>query len=182
MGSSCEQGFSLEKYNKNFSIVFDFILHYDVLFDYLAIPTTTIIQNPCAFSPCLNGGLCSRTSMGGFMCTCLPNFAGLRCEDIITTITTSTIPTTSIEQIIRTNDACKDNPCLNAGSCILNGIGGFICQCLNGFIGNRCEARGKNCSFMLKSKLFFDFNLVDIAPLQNSTFSLINVGFDFYFL
>ncbi|CAF1467741.1 unnamed protein product, partial [Rotaria magnacalcarata] len=69
-----------------------------------------------------NGGLCSETIIGGFFCTCLPNFTGLRCEDMTTTTTTTTttaiaiVTTTIIEQIIRTNDPCKDNPCLNAGS------------------------------------------------------------------
>ncbi|CAF3250693.1 unnamed protein product [Rotaria socialis] len=130
------------------------------------VPTTTM-QSPCSSLPCFNGGLCSETIIGGFFCTCLPNFTGLRCGDITTTTTTTAIavatttmiiPTAIIEQIIRANDPCKDNPCLNAGSCILNGVGGFICQCLNGFVGNRCEAR------------------VDIAPLQNSSFSLINLA------
>ena len=87
---------------------------------------------------CLNGGTCSTTSIGGFVCFCLPNFTGTRCQDMVTT----TIATT-IEYITRTNDVCQSNPCLNAGSCVPNGVGGFLCQCLNGFVGNRCEARGR---------------------------------------
>ncbi|CAF2136229.1 unnamed protein product, partial [Rotaria magnacalcarata] len=32
-------------------------------------------------------------------------------------------------------------PCLNGGTCIPNGIGGFTCQCPPGFSGQRCEDR-----------------------------------------
>ncbi|CAF3545623.1 unnamed protein product [Rotaria sp. Silwood1] len=127
-----------------------------------AIPTTTL-QSPCALLPCFNGGSCSEISIGGFVCICLPNFTGLRCEDIITTTTTTTTIitttiTTTIELLLRIHDECKSNPCLNAGSCKPNGVGGFVCECLNGFIGNRCEAR------------------VDIASLESSSFSLINLA------
>ncbi len=113
----------------------------------LALRLTTV-PSPCSILPCFNGATCSETSVGGFVCVCLPNYTGTRCEDIITTIATTTIPipipiTTTIGQTIRQTDACKDAPCLNAGSCIPNGVGGFVCKCLNGVVGNRCEARGK---------------------------------------
>ena len=102
--------------------------------------------------PCFNGGTCTETSMGGFVCVCLPNYTGVRCEDIAeistTRITTFaafvTIPTTTtVVQIVRATDVCTNTSCLNAGTCMPNGVGGFFCQCLNGFVGNRCEGRGK---------------------------------------
>ncbi|CAF3923815.1 unnamed protein product [Adineta steineri] len=119
----------------------------------------TTLPSPCAILPCFNGGSCSETSNGGFVCVCLPNFTSVRCEDIAPTITsTITIIATTEAPIVRAIDLCKDNPCLNAGNCVLNGVGGFICNCLNGFSGNRCEAR------------------VEIAPLQSPVFSLINLA------
>lgn len=67
------------------------------------------------------------------------------------------LTTTTNAQIVRTNDVCKDNPCLNAGSCMPNGVGGFFCQCLNGFVGNRCEARGKLEIFSNYKEIMFCF-------------------------
>jgi len=32
---------------------------------------------------------------------------------------------------------------LNGGQCIANTVGGFICHCPATFVGNRCEAPGK---------------------------------------
>jgi hypothetical protein len=38
-------------------------------------------------------------------------------------------------------DPCAQNPCLNAGQCIPNGMGGFTCTCIQPFTGQRCEDR-----------------------------------------
>ena len=145
LGSSCEQGSVFDLHRKK-----SIILLYVYCF-ILAIPKTTSIS-PCALNPCLNGATCSETSVGGFLCICLPNFFGQRCEDQITTTHSILTMTTRLktvawtsgsEQHSRTTDVCKDNTCLNAGKCLPNGVGGFLCQCLNGYVGLRCEARGK---------------------------------------
>lgn len=36
-------------------------------------------------------------------------------------------------------DPCTSNPCLNGGTCIGIGFGGFSCQCPAGYSGQRCE-------------------------------------------
>jgi hypothetical protein len=38
-------------------------------------------------------------------------------------------------------DPCAPNPCLNAGQCISNGMGGFTCVCQPAYTGQRCEDR-----------------------------------------
>jgi hypothetical protein len=38
-------------------------------------------------------------------------------------------------------DPCVPNPCLNAGQCQPNGMGGFTCTCLQAYTGQRCEDR-----------------------------------------
>ena len=45
---------------------------------------------------------------------------------------------------LKTGDSCTPNPCLNGGMCTSNGFGGFTCQCLPGYSGQRCEDRKKS--------------------------------------
>ncbi len=42
--------------------------------------------------------------------------------------------------------ACSSNPCMNSGLCT-SLYNGFVCTCVNGFIGVRCERRSDECSF-----------------------------------
>ena len=41
--------------------------------------------------------------------------------------------------LVYLGDPCAQNPCLNGGQCIPNGLGGFTCQCPPGYSGQRCE-------------------------------------------
>lgn len=42
-------------------------------------------------------------------------------------------------------NACSSNPCLNSGICTYMS-NGFVCTCVNGFIGLRCERRSDECT------------------------------------
>ena len=48
-------------------------------------------------------------------------------------------------------DSCDPNPCLNGGICGPAG-NGFVCTCINGYIGIRCEARSDECSLFDSTK------------------------------
>ncbi|XP_035677232.1 uncharacterized protein LOC118416254 [Branchiostoma floridae] len=73
----------------------------------------------CASSPCTNGGTCVNRP-DGFLCLCLPEYVGTRCED-----------TAGV-------DHCASSPCTNAGTCV-NGPDSFQCLCPPEYVGTRCE-------------------------------------------
>ena len=52
-------------------------------------------------------------------------------------------------------DACTPSPCLNGGTCISNGFGGFTCQCPAGYSGQRCEDRKILLTFILTAYFFY---------------------------
>ena len=74
--------------------------------------------DPCAESPCQNGGTCLAGADGGATCTCPAGFAGVTCASNI--------------------DDCLPNPCLNGGACV-DGIASVTCTCTAAFTGTRCE-------------------------------------------
>ena len=75
-------------------------------------------SDPCLNDPCENSGTCEVVKGGKFKCTCLPGFAGDKCEDNI--------------------DDCVENPCENGGTCI-DEVNGHSCECAEGFTGKNCE-------------------------------------------
>ncbi|CAL4152664.1 unnamed protein product, partial [Meganyctiphanes norvegica] len=72
----------------------------------------------CSSYPCLNGGTCSESSSGGFLCSCAQRFSGSQCQ-------IDTAP-------------CSLNPCLNGGTCIVDG-NTYNCKCPSKLSGKRCE-------------------------------------------
>jgi len=48
---------------------------------------------------------------------------------------------TNISVMMVSGDLCAQNPCLNGGQCLSNGMGGFTCSCPNPYTGQRCEDR-----------------------------------------
>ncbi|KAL4711335.1 hypothetical protein ACJJTC_019176 [Scirpophaga incertulas] len=78
----------------------------------------------CHSAPCLNGGVCSATSSGGFECACARGFHGETCQHQI--------------------DACYGAPCAH-GTCQLLEEGRFHCACHAGYTGVRCESDIDDC-------------------------------------
>ncbi|XP_076844911.1 delta and Notch-like epidermal growth factor-related receptor isoform X2 [Brachyhypopomus gauderio] len=88
---------------------------------------TTAPSDPCEGKPCLNGGVCSpiwgaeerQPSPWTYTCICSPAFTGHNCEFFA--------------------DPCASDPCLH-GNCSLASKGdGFVCECMEGYGGLRCD-------------------------------------------
>ena len=47
---------------------------------------------------------------------------------------------------LRERGACISNPCLHNGLCTITGRG-FMCTCVDGYIGVMCERRSDDCPF-----------------------------------
>ncbi|KAF5307382.1 hypothetical protein FQR65_LT07099 [Abscondita terminalis] len=80
---------------------------------------------PCGSQPCLNGGTCKETVMGGFECQCHTRFTGSLCE--------------------LDTDPCASAPCLFGGKCVANLLGDYSCDCVLKLSGKRCEY-GRFCA------------------------------------
>ncbi|KAL3276606.1 hypothetical protein HHI36_011978 [Cryptolaemus montrouzieri] len=79
---------------------------------------------PCGSQPCLNGGTCVET-LTGFECECHNRFSGALCD---------------ID-----SDPCASAPCLYGGKCITGLSGNYVCECVRGLSGKRCEY-GRFCT------------------------------------
>ncbi|XP_018585768.2 sushi, von Willebrand factor type A, EGF and pentraxin domain-containing protein 1 isoform X1 [Scleropages formosus] len=82
------------------------------------------VFHQCFFSPCINGGTCEEVGVG-YVCSCLPEFTGSKCE--------------------RKIDECQSAPCQNGGLCRNTGRG-FLCECQSGYTGSLCQAEVNECS------------------------------------
>ncbi|CAF2714215.1 unnamed protein product [Rotaria sp. Silwood2] len=78
--------------------------------------TTTTPFNPCAQSPCQNGGQCMPAG-NSFVCQCPSGFYGMRCES---------------------RNYCMPNPCCNNGLCTQTTTG-YICSCTFPYTGTNCQ-------------------------------------------
>lgn len=84
--------------------------------------------------PCLNGGTCIPINKPNvnppFACVCKQNYKGLLCNET----------THKFNIFSDTNDfkKCANNPCLNGGVCIRQGLS-FKCKCPHDFLGFLCE-------------------------------------------
>lgn len=77
-------------------------------------------RDPCASSPCTNGGSCRAVSKGNavdFNCTCKLGFTDRRC-------------------LTPLNNVCVSSPCRNGGTCELQSLETYKCRCPPGWSGN----------------------------------------------
>lgn len=85
--------------------------------------TGSFYYNPCSSNPCNNGNC---TQIGRtYHCQCSTGRIGINCE----------IP----------SDACSSSPCLNNGICTNTGVGMYLCDCPEGFTGDRCGINQLSC-------------------------------------
>uniref|UniRef100_A0A8C1MTT8 Delta/notch-like EGF repeat containing n=1 Tax=Cyprinus carpio TaxID=7962 RepID=A0A8C1MTT8_CYPCA len=98
------------------------------------VPTEapSLPPDPCEGRPCLNGGICShvgemeespstqmQADFWAYTCICGQGFTGQNCEFFA--------------------DPCASSPCLH-GNCSKEGEGdGFVCECIEGYSGVRCD-------------------------------------------
>ncbi|WAR18743.1 JAG2-like protein [Mya arenaria] len=83
-----------------------------------------IADDPCASSPCRNGGTCLYVT-NGFVCTCRPGWTGDTCS--------------------REIDECESQPCLHGGTCV-DLVDGFRCTCEAGWQGPQCQLDMDECA------------------------------------
>ena len=104
----------------------------------------------CAGAPCLNGGTCT-DGVNGFTCACVDGYSGdtcatsewlalCMCAPLGDCSSACLTPPRSPDRflVFADIDECAGAPCLNGGTCT-DGVNGFTCACVTGYIGDECE-------------------------------------------
>ncbi|CAF0763178.1 unnamed protein product [Didymodactylos carnosus] len=95
--------------------------------------THCTLIDTCSSNPCDASATCIPMELGSY-CACPPNRTGPTCSES---------NRCENEVKIEIISPCQKDSCSQAGTCIENQMGGFTCQCFNGFAGNRCKDRGE---------------------------------------
>ena len=129
-GGQCEQGESKDFY---------------CFLNSLAYKTVNLLYSvdvidECDSSPCVNPATC-QNQIFNFSCVCIMGTSGRLCEtgmDLLTEMLCSQQCYTVCIVSVDTTNECASFPCQNGGDCT-NLLGGFHCQCIDGFSGSQCE-------------------------------------------
>ncbi|XP_041939748.1 hyaluronan-binding protein 2-like isoform X2 [Alosa sapidissima] len=121
-------------------------------------------RDDCEPNPCENNGTCEVKANGGYKCLCVPTYRGKHCEIYVSPckkgncgrgecvlIKTAPFYECKCTAPFRPPDcrkaaACKQNPCLNGGSCQKGRTRSqFTCLCPLGYSGKLCQVGPDDC-------------------------------------
>jgi len=127
------------------------------------IKNTTLAVGVCP-SACKNGATCIPMGVNDFYCTCLSQYTGKSCEQVIPSCPNTfcqnsgtcvlinngqsatcacPAPFTGIQCTDTIVDRCLGSPCMNFGTCTSGPIT-YTCKCPMGYAGKRCEIATSN--------------------------------------
>lgn len=99
------------------------------------------IENPCAGTPCSNGGTCVKFGSTGYYCLCPSSYTGQNCSTAITTTSPATTisgqTTPSVTSTLPAN-LCSTRNCSN-GLCFQLSANVSYCSCYANYSGDSCQ-------------------------------------------